>query len=113
MLCAFDSTCSRWDLLKKLRLRLVLWLSLLLWESRILGFLKKLRFAVLLVVLFVDSRDWALFSLSLWDSKIVELESWLCELCGVESLAVGFVISVPLWDSRIFELESGLCVFFG
>ena len=64
-----------------------------------------------------ETAFWALairdFSLSLWDSKIVELESWLCELCGVESLAVGFVISVPLWDSRIFELETGLCVFFG
>ncbi|MDL0080767.1 hypothetical protein [Helicobacter zhangjianzhongii] len=76
-------------------------------------FLKKLRFACFLKKLRFGLLAIGDFSLSLWDSKIVELESAFCELCGVESLAVGFVISVPLWDSRIFELETGLCVFFG
>ena len=42
-----------------------------------------------------DSRGWALFVIcalvSLWDSRIVELESWLFVLFGgVELLAVGF-----------------------
>ena len=46
------------DLLKKLRLRLVLWFSLPLRDSRILGF------AVLLAVLFVDFR----VELDLWSA---------------------------------------------
>lgn len=50
------------------------------------------------------------FLISLWDSKIVEIESGLCEFCGAKSLAVGFgslcLFFLPFWDSKIFELKT-------
>ncbi|WP_304210252.1 hypothetical protein [Helicobacter canis] len=52
------------------------------------------------------------------DSRIVELESWLCVCFGVESLAVDLLkklqlrlvlsLLLPLLDSKILEIESWL-----
>ena len=81
------------DLLKKLRLRLVLWLSVSLLNSRI--FELKMAFCVFFEepcsrLDFRAKNGACSFVFSAEDSKILELESRLCEFCGAKSLAVGF-----------------------